>query len=543
MSNINLNYLPLNLDLIRVTDKDILKLGKITTGEIFDNMNNFHPEGLFSTTLYGSVGSEHRNRIFCYIDLGITIIHPLIYYAIINLKSFYKQIAEGTTMAVFDPKLKEFVKSNDSEARTGYNFFKEYVPQLKFEKNNSEKRSFLIDLFEKSILEDKCLMRYALVLPAGIRDYMLDGNGKPQEDEVNTFYRKLIFQSNIIDKDAVKKAPEIYDRVAIGLQKILLELFEYIYSILNGKNKIILGKWLTRKIFNSTRNVASNYIERASNVNDHMRLNYNDSIIGLHQYLRTIVPKSIYEIKSKYIKDIFIENSNHAFLTNVKTLKREEVLNVHIQKEYDMWTSSDNIEKIIASLSNLDIRHLPIVLNKGKHYLGLLYRDDVCFKFFQDIDEVPEGFDKNKVAPVTLAEFLYMSVYSLSGKIPATVTRYPITGFGSIFPTHMKIMTTIVSDSLEELDHEWNPSGNWAYSFPKKGYDFFNSMSVHHSHFAAAGLDLDGDTLSLIAPMSDESKEEIEKYLNKKEYYISDDRRLNFSSETDILDAVLAYMT
>jgi len=542
--NINsLKKLPVNLDLLKVEETDLKSLQRVKEVQIFDNMNNFHQEGLFSTTIFGNIGTEYRNRVFAYIDLGITILHPLVYYAVVNLKSFYRQIAEGTTLAVFDPKTKEFVKSNTAEAQTGYNFFIQHVPQLVFHKNESEKRSFLIDLFNKAIKENKHTLRYVLVLPAGLRDYSVDANGKPQEDEINTYYRKLLFQSNIIDPSAVKKAPEVYDGVAIGLQKLSLDLFEYIKSLLEGKHKLILGKWLTRKIFNSTRNVASNAIEKASNIDDHLRLGYNECFSGLHQFLRAIVPKSTYEIKSKYIKDIFIENSSHAFLTNAKTLKREEVLSIHIQKDYDMWTSADGIEKVIANMSNLDIRHLPITLNKGKHYLGLVYRDNKVFKFFQDIDDLPEGFDKAKVAPVTLAEFLYMSVYHLSGKYPGLITRYPITGFGSIFPAYIKILTTTESDTLEELDFQWQPTGNFAYSFPKKNVDFFNTMSVHHSHFAAAGLDLDGDTLSLTAVLSDDAVEEVEAYLNRKEYYINDNGRLNFSSNTDTLSAVLAYMT
>lgn len=535
--------LPVNLDLLAVKEPDLRTLQRVKEVQIFDNMNNFHQEGLFSTTIFGNIGTEYRNRMFAYVDLGITILHPMVYHAVINLKSFYRQIAEGTVLAVFDPKTKEFVKSNAPEAQTGYNFFIQNILNIRFEKNQSDKRSFLIDLFEKAKKEDSLFLRYLLVLPAGLRDYSVDANGKPQEDEINTFYRKALFQSNIIDPSAVKKAPEVYDGVASGLQRLTLELFEYLKSLLEGKHKLVLGKWLTRKIFNSTRNVASNAIEKSQNINDHLRLGYNECFIGLHQFLRGVVPKSTYEIKTKYIKDIFIENSTHAFLTNAKTLKREEVLSIHIQKDYDMWTSADGIEKVIANMANLDIRHLPITLNKGKHFLGLVYKDGKRFKFFQDIDDLPEGFDKANVAPVTLAEFLYMSVYHLSGVYPGLITRYPITGFGSIFPAYIKLLTTTESHRLEELDANWQPTGNIAYSFPKMEVEFFNTMSVHHSHFAAAGLDLDGDTLSLSMLLSDDAVEEVTNYLNRKEYYINDNGRLNFSSNTDILGAVLAYMT
>ena len=539
----SLKKLVINIDLLKVEGSDLPKLGQIKDNQIFDNTGNFHPEGLFSTTIFGAIGSEYRSRVFAYIDLKVEILHPLIYYTVINLKSFYKQIAEGKVTAIFDSKTKEFIKSNEEGSDTGYNFFFKHIHELKFEKNESEKRSFLIDLFNKSIKEDTYRIRYLLIMPAGLRDYSVDANGKPQEDEINPYYRKILTQTNIIETSAATKVPEVYDNVAIGIQNTTLELFEYIKSLLEGKNKLILGKWLSRKIFNSTRNVLSSNVDKSENINDSNRLKYNDCLVGLHQFARATVPKSTYEIRNSYIKDIFIDNSNIAYLTNVKTLKKEEVLNTHIQKDYDMWTSSDGLDKVVAMLGNLNNRNEPILLNKDKHYMGLLYRDDKYFKFFQDIDELPETYSKDKVYPISLAEFIYISIYKLNGKISGFITRYPITGFGSIYPCYVKFMTTMSYDRLEELDSQWLPSGNVANCVPKKESEYFNTCAVNPSHIGALGADFDGDIVSLTMVLSDEAKEEITNYLGKKEYYFTDDGKFTFSVDTAILTAVLSFMT
>lgn len=538
-----LQKIAFNIDLLTVNDDNILRLKPVTDIQIFDNLNNFHQHGLFSTTIFGTVGSEYRNRVFSYIDLKVEIIHPLIYYAAISLKSLYQDIAEGKVTAIWDDKDKQFIKSNNEDADTGYNFFFNHFKDLVFEETDSEKRSFLISLYKKAIKENNYIMKYVLVLPAGIRDYTIDQSGKPQEDEVNSYYRKLLFQSSLIDKQIGKKTPEIYDNVRKGLQGISLELFEYIKALLEGKNKLILGKWLSRKVFNSTRNVLSGTIEKVNNISDPNRLGYNECYVGLHQFLRAISPKSLYEIKNKYIKQIFIENNSFAILTNSKTLKREEVLNTHIQKDYDLWTSSDGIEKTLANFGNLDIRHLPVLFNNGKNYIGLIYKDDKYFKFLQDIDELPEGFSKSNVTPITMAEFLYISVYQLSGKIPALITRYPITGYGSIYPCMMKLKTTNRYISLEELDFDWKPTGNVAYSFPIIDVDFFNTTAVHTSHYSSLGADTDGDAISITALLSDEAVAEVTTKLTRKEYYISADGKFFFSAGIDTLTGVLAYMT
>jgi hypothetical protein len=123
------------------------------------------------------------------------------------------------------------------------------------------------------------------------------------------------------------------------------------------------------------------------------------------------------------------------------------------------------------------------------------------------------------------------------------VTRYPITGYGSIYPSIVKVQTTVSFSKLKELDAEWTPSENIIPCFPKKGLEFFNAMSANISHYAALGADIDGDTLSGIAVTTDEAIEEIYNYLKKKEYYVSSDGMFYFSISSETLDAVLSFMT
>lgn len=535
--------IPFNLDILRVEEKDLTTIKEVKTSQIQDSLNNFHPDGLFSTVIFGNVGTEYRNRMFGYINLKYEFLHPIVYYSITKIKNFYERIILGKETAEWDDKLKDFVPSNSEKADTGYVFFNKYLDQIQFKRTESVKRDYLIKIIEKAKKENKLYMKYLLVLPAGLRDYTIDKNGKPQDDEINSYYRKILFQTSLIDTNSLRLNPSKYNEVFASIQLILFDLFIYLKGLLEGKHKLILGKWLTRKIFNTTRNVATIYIEKINYIKDTKRLSYNESVIGLHQFLKSCMPKTLYEIKTKYISNIFVENSNYAYLTNAKTLKREEVNSIKIQKDIELWTSQDGLEKVVANFGNLNIRHFPIYLNNNEHCMGLIYKDNKYFKFFSDIDELPEGFDRSKVSLVTLAEFLYMSIYHLDGKIPAFITRYPVIEFGSVYPCFLRLKTTNDDLELEELDDNWQPSGNIANSFPIIGKDFFNTTSVHPTHNARLGLDHDGDTLSVQAILSDEAKEEIANYLNSKEYYINSNGKLNFNIGIQTLDTVLAYMT
>ena len=89
---------------------------------------NFHPDGLFSTDIFGKVGGEFRNRIFSYIDLKVPVIHPTLYKVIVRMKGLYEEILMGKSFAVFNPDTKDFEKSTILLGETGYDFFCKYLP-------------------------------------------------------------------------------------------------------------------------------------------------------------------------------------------------------------------------------------------------------------------------------------------------------------------------------------------------------------------------------------------------------------------------------
>lgn len=534
---------PVNISLLVATEKDLARIGRITEQQIFGVGNNFHPQGLFSTVIFGAVGSEYRSRVFGYIDLNTHILNPVIFNAIINCKAFYKYVLTGKQTALWNKETRQFEKSNEPNAKTGYAFFMSHITELKFERNNSDKRNFYIQLIEQAIKSNTYQLRHILVMPAALRDYTVSPDGKPEEDEINTFYRRMLTQSQLVDPGMMSKTPSLYDGVRVQLQSTVNDLFEYIQSLLDGKNKLILGKWLGRKIFNTTRNVLTASVDNTVSIDDPNRLRTDDTAIGLYQFLRATAPISLFNIKDKYINKIFVENNSFCYLTNAKTLKKEEVLSTHVQRDYDRWMTMDGLESVIANFGNADIRHMPILLNRGKHYMGLIYNDGKHVRFFQDIDELPSHLSKEHVSPITMGEFLYLSVHHLSGKVAGYVTRYPINGYGGIYPTIVRLRTTTEISRPTLLDENWQDEGVQMTCFPVRDRSFFGGLAVHQSHLGALGGDHDGDTVSLIVVLSDEAIAEIKQVLRSKSYYLNNENKVIFSNSTDVLDTTLTFLT
>ncbi len=536
--------MPVNFDLLVIHKEELPKFGQIKELQIFGQGSNFHQDGLFSVQIFGAVGSESRNSVFGYIDLKYEMLHPAVYKAVISLGSVYKAVLEGSKTAIWDKKTRNFVLSNEEGASTGYSFFMEHFEEIQFPRTKSDKRAFNIALVERSAKTKTYMLRYLLVMPSGRRDYVVNQNGKPEEDEINTYYRRLLAQSQLIDPIIASKNPSVYDAVLHNIQKALVDLYNQFQDLFDGKNKLVLAKWLGRKTFNSTRNVLIAPVDTVDDMQDKNRLLSNQAGIGLYQFLRAAAPLSLYEIRNRYISGrVFSENNNYSSLVNLKTLQREDVISASIQKDYDLWMTPDGLESVIANFGNLDTRHLPVLVGKGKYALALIYNDGKHVKVFQDMNTFPSHLNKDHVSQITYSELLYLSVADMSDKTPCLLTRYPINGYGGIFPAYMKVRTTAKYQKVTELDDNWQPTERMLPTFPLRGVDFLNGMSVHQSHMSLLGADMDGDTLSCVGLLSEEAMEETRAVLDSKSYYFNDERKVIFSNSADVLNSVLSFMT
>lgn len=529
---------PFNISLLVLSAQDVRNVRQVKVLDIFDGFSrNFHPDGLFSVETFGKVGEEKRNRVFAYIDMHISVFHPVIFKALCDLKSLYSEIMSGRSYAIFDPELKDFVKSDPTQGDTGYSFFVKHFPDLRFEQRPSPKREFNIKLVNK--YRDNCLMDKLVVMPAGLRDYTIDDNGKPSEDEINGMYRKVLQIASVTENVNVKINAEYLDSARHNLQIRVMEIYDYIKNLLEGKSKLILGKWAGRKIFNSTRNVITSYIPDATELHSPKTVSTNQTVMGMYQYLRAILPLAIKHVRDTYLSQVFVGPNSPAVLVNPKTLKKEAVT---IDAEiYDEWMTYEGLEKVMARFGEENLRHEPLMAEG--HYIGLLYNDGKVYKFVQGIEEVPEGFDVKHLKPITYAELLYLSVYKDSSETPCFVTRYPVTGYGSIYPSYVYLKSTVKSLTLTELGDDWTPTGNVAYEFPKPGEQFYNSMSPSSSHLGRLGADFDGDTCSGTCILTDDAREEVKRVLNSRDYYVGVNGKMSFSASNDVIDLVLSNIT
>jgi hypothetical protein len=164
---------------------------------------------------------------------------------------------------------------------------------------------------------------------------------------------------------------------------------------------------------------------------------------------------------------------------------------------------------------------------------------DGTYKMFQDIGEVPIERSRKDVTPITFCELLYLSVFPYINNLPLFVTRYPVTGVGSIYPSLAYVKTTIISEVRKELSDSWQlrTDAPVAYQFPITGGAFINSLVPHSAKLGKLGADFDGDTASGNVTYSDESIAEVKDYLTKKRAYVGTDG--TFTSSIDVSTVAL----
>ena len=497
----------------------------VTSLDTFQGINkDFHEDGLFSTSIFGKVGTPDRDQRMSFINTRIEVFHPKVYSLICSYRQLYKKIIAGTEYAKWDPKEKDFIKSTNIDGSTGFNFFLQHWKEIKFVKNDSFSQNEGVDVILKN--KTKGLTSKIMVIPAGLRDVEIGDNEEITKHEINDFYTKLLSVSNSLPSSGDLNS-SLNDRARLSLQLTFCELYDYL-STLTGRMKksFMRHKWGTRKVKYGSRDVLTTVYTSPRYVGDGKALGFNETAIGLYQASAVYSPVLIHQILQGYMSKIYNPVDGKMNIVNSKSMVREE--HQVKPKIIDRWTTPTGISKIIDSLGDNYLRNQSIMIGGG--YLGLVYKDEKHFKLINDINDLDgrTEFNPKNVYPLTYGEFFYIMGYELFKKYPGTVTRYPINGYRSIYPTYAHVFTTNRDFELTPLDDDWNPDySRTAFHYPDPtDQNWFDSMAPHPSRLVGLGADYDGDMCNFNPIFSLEAVTSVEKYLKSIPSYINSSGKL-----------------
>lgn len=531
---------PFNIKILDPKDERLRALRPITALDIFDNSGiNFHPDGLFSTLIFGKVGEEMRSEKFSYIKAKTSVFHPVIFDALVADKRLHMDIVSGKGYAIWDDKEKAFVASDPINGKTGFRFFLQHWKEIRFPETNSPEKLEA----QKTVINYKhvAMTDKVMVIPASMRDLEIGTDGRYEEDEINKLYRKLLSVANTIPGDGTASDRDVSDVARFKIQMTFVEIYENLKALTNGKRKLVLGKWASRNIVDGTRNVLSPLDEGIVELGDPGNIGPNHTVYGLYQAIRACRPVAIFEFKNNFMNKLHTGPASPVKLVNKNTLKSEYVSLK--PDEWDRWFSDEGIDKLFTLFQNVEMRHKPIILNG--HYIALIYKGpDMTVRILNDIAELPEHLNKNDVSPITYAELIYLTTVKKLSTLPLFVTRYPVASLGSIYPSISYIKTTTTGEKRFLLDENWNRLDfDFVSTFPVRGEAWINTLSPNLIRLANLNADHDGDTGSANALYTDEGIAEVRALFKKKISYIDPKGRLIASAMVDTAKLVCFNMT
>lgn len=457
--------------------------------DIYDNVTgDFHSQGLYSNEIFGRVGTKERNSRHSFINLKCKVLHPKIYEELNRLGALYSGILQGKMYATWDDKAKDFVKSDILDGETGFSFFMSHFMDINFKRNKSVKRSLRLDVIEK--YKHIADIHFLIVMPAGLRDVKTDDTGRPIEDDINKLYRKVLITANGIPDSLAFKNEPATDRVRWSIQSGINEIYNAIILMLGGKHGFLQAKWGSRKVIHSTRNVITGMDPGCEDLESPRSFDNSTSLVGLYQTLRGIEPITLsYAIPRGYASEL-IENADGIVdLVDPKTLKLTSCR--LSEKERVRWATIEGRSSILSHYQEPANRHTPVQI-EGR-YFKLIYQDVNTFKVFDCISKLPKDKDASKVRPITWAEYLYLTIAQYMHRIRMHITRYPITGIGSTYPSIPYLKTTVKTFQLRELNEDWtyNEDSPIFPEFPDTvgKSAFFDTVSPHISQLKALGAD------------------------------------------------------
>lgn len=456
----------------------------VTVADVHEGSSlGLHPDGLYSVETFGRVGTEERDSRRSYIDVKLPIMNPTYFKSLITLKSIYGGIIKGTEYAIWDDEEKDFIKSNLLDGETGYSFFISHWADLEPKLTESFKRKKKIEFFKQ--YQDKAMCSKVIVIPAGLRDVQIDPDQRTIEPEINDYYRKLMFRAQgIVVNEGDENSP-VYDNLRWSTQSTFNDLDTYIANLTKGKTGIWQKRIATRGVVGGTRNVITARQISIDDADRDNRVDPNTTDVGVFQALLTFQYTARYALLNGYLKNVFSSGSNIAKLVNPKTFEYE-------YKEVDMsivdkWLTPEGLTRLFNGFKDDRLRHKPIWIDGA--LLGLIYDDGEYVKIVGDKSEIGDR-DPKHLRPLTYMELFYLEAIPLIEKRMGQVTRFPITGRGSIYPTKLNVRTTMNSVVRKRLDDWWEP-GETLRNFPvlTGRPRYYDSMSVDGSRTPLLGAD------------------------------------------------------
>ena len=514
---------PMNITII--TDKIIenSKLQQVSNPISFNKDTTPTDDGLFSNTIFG-MSAEDRQRQFAYIDLYEKFFHPYVYEILKKLMpKRFERCASGVGSWVIDKGELTEIKNKDDkrydEHSNGIKFLIENYHNMKFKSTDSLIRKDRLKLL-KNLNDDEIFISKWVVIPVIYRD--IDKNSSIYKlPELNNKYNDLIRYSNSL-RDAT--FDYFNNAVRYSLQTTLVFIRQYGQQLLEGKRGFFHKSMLGKSIDRGSRDVISapiltNYQRPEDNPVDIMHSGVPLAkclIIGFDFVLRYCL--LWFEANFKNVEEVehydYNPNTNkYEYISTIKIKNPIEKYDAkYIESKINRFKNSHATRFELVTLEGEDGKEYPIHIKGELRHL--------------DADDPLQSTITNR--PMTWTDLFYLAAENTLSDKYCYITRYPLEGYNNIFPSKVRVMSTIktIPAYINGQFYQYYPLIDLNTPMDRISNLFIDTITIANSHLDIIGGDYDGDQISIKMCFSIEANAEAERNTMKIKNFVSQDGEL-----------------
>lgn len=444
----------------------------------FNSDNSPTDDGLFSTIIFGQIGSNDRKTRWGYINLKKKFLHPIMYKMLKELSRDIEKciLGQGRYSINENGQLYE-----DKEGRNGISFIVENIDKIVFKETGSKRREDRLKLL--SNLGDKIFVDKWLVIPCMYRDYKVPEKENTRIEAVgvlNDLYAKIIRLCSTIDDDDAFAFSGVNTEAQV--QVALNDIYKMLTGSLAKKTGIIHQGALGKSIDYATRSVISAPRHKTQSWKDNP-IKFGYTGVPLSQICVLFYPFFV-----KYVQDM------------IEPFKEElELKDIDVDEEF----SEEKIKKMVNLFFKApDMRFKPLkVHNKhGKEVELSLFKEDLG-------------------RPFSLTDLVYIASEDIIKDKHVYVTRYPIEQYQNIYPSKISILSTQSTHVQKIHDRVFPNYPNIYPDYPGKLSTedvWVDTVRPNNSYLSSLGGDYDGDTVSLRAVFTQEANMEADRFIHSK---------------------------
>ena len=462
----------MNSNLQPVTDPISFSSGEPTDG------------GLFSKRIFGQTGDE-RERQYAYIDLHDKFFHPYVFEILDDLMpKKFKRCANGVGSWKLDEdgylvELKEGDPGYE-KMNSGIQWLISVYPRMQFSSSKSLVRQDKIRLL-KDFPANNCIISKFLVVPVKYRDVDM-GSAASKRSELNDYYNTLIKCSRSLADTTFSFCDNI---TRYNLQTTLVTIRVYGQRLLEKKHGFFHRSILGKSVDRGSRDVISvpsfvGYQKPKDNPVDMFH-----SGVPLAKCL--IIG---YDFIMRYCQQFFADN-----FRNVREYPVYELKN----GQYEVVGS----RRLADQIGRFNTKYIEKKINRFKNSHGTRFEpitlltedgEEIPFHLAGQFGDLRVKSDRASTIlnrPMTWTDLFYQAaVNTLSDKY-VYITRYPIEGYNSIFPSQCLPVSTIdtVPAIIEGHYYERYPVIDLKTPTDRISNMFIDTVTISNMFLSAIGGD------------------------------------------------------